>query len=154
MKLCKSVDDATGCEVIWDQGNRGCYAHTQDISHGNDVDRHFCWVFSKAPKDVPREKGFCVLANGADQNSGVKKLNSVDGNTIKAQEECMKLCKTVDDATGCEVIWDQVNRGCYAHTQDISHGNNVDRHFCWVFSKAAKNGKGGKGRIFKYYSHH
>ena len=87
--------------------------------------------------DAPRERGFCVLANGEDQNSGVIKLNSVDGNTIKAQQECLNLCKLVNGVTGCEVIWDQSNRGCYAHTQDISRGNGVDRHFCWVFSKAA-----------------
>ena len=81
------------------------------------------------------------MSSGADQNSGVKKLNSVDGNTIQAQQECLRLCSLVHGATGCEVIWDQGNRGCYAHTQDISHGNGVDRHFCWVFSKAKKEGK-------------
>ena len=45
--MCRSVTGVTGCEVIWDQGNRGCYAHTKEIASGNGVARHFCWVFSK-----------------------------------------------------------------------------------------------------------
>ena len=94
-----------------------------------------------------REKGFCVLSNGEDQDSGVKKLNSVDGNTTQAQQECLKLCASVHGVTGCEVIWNLGNKGCYAHTQDISHGNGDDRHFCWVFSKSSKAGKLEKGEI-------
>merc|ERR1711862_85986 len=37
---------ATGCEVIWDQGNRGCYVHTAEVERGNGVARHQCWIFS------------------------------------------------------------------------------------------------------------
>merc|ERR1719412_3176299 len=36
-------------------------------------------------------KGFCTL-NGHDQNSGVIKVNSVDGNTEDAQDVCMEAC--------------------------------------------------------------
>ena len=81
------------------------------------------------------EKGFCVKASGRDQNSGVKKLNSLDGNTPDRQQECFDLCSHENGATGCEVIWNQENRGCYAHTQEIARGNGVDKHECWIFSK-------------------
>jgi hypothetical protein len=37
-------DRMTGCEAIWDQGNRGCYMHTMEVARGNSVDRHACWV--------------------------------------------------------------------------------------------------------------
>ena len=93
-----------------------------------------CQILKIGPV-CPREEGFCVTSNGGDQNSGVFKLNSLDGNTPYRQEECLKLCRSVAGVTGCEVIWDQWNRGCYAHTQEIASGNGVDRHFCWVFSK-------------------
>ena len=83
----------------------------------------------------PIEKGFCVLPNGGDQNSGVVKLNNVDGNTEQAQATCLDLCKKRADATGCEVIWHQGNRGCYVHTQTVARGNGAARHMCWIFSK-------------------
>ena len=82
-----------------------------------------------------KERGYCVQPNGDDQNSGVLKVNSLDGNTQEHQQACLKKCLTHPGATGCEVIWDQSNRGCYIHTQSIARGNNRDRHNCWVFSK-------------------
>ena len=85
----------------------------------------------------PIEKGFCVLPNGGDQNSGVIKLNNVDGNTAQAQATCLNLCRQRAGATGCEVIWHQGNRGCYVHTQTVARGNGVSRHMCWIFSKCA-----------------
>ena len=47
LELCKKEFGATGCEVIWGQGNRGCYVHKAEIARGNGGDRHYCWVFSK-----------------------------------------------------------------------------------------------------------
>jgi len=87
-------------------------------------------------KEAP-QKGFCVTAKGHDQNSGVKKINAVDGNTCTTQSACLKACKATPGATGCEVIWHQGNRGCYAHTKSIAKGNGVARHMCWVFKKKA-----------------
>ena len=84
----------------------------------------------------PRERGFCVLPNGRDQNDGVITLNTIDGNTPEAQSECLRLCHNTAAATGCEVIWNQENRGCYVHTQEIDRGNGVDNHYCWVFSNS------------------
>lgn len=33
--------------MIWNQGNRGCYVHTQAVARGNGAAHHRCWVFSK-----------------------------------------------------------------------------------------------------------
>ena len=81
------------------------------------------------------EKGFCVTSNGTDQNSGVKKLNALDGDTPEIQQQCLELCFAENGATGCEVIWSQNDRGCYVHTEEIARGNDVDKHECWIFSK-------------------
>jgi hypothetical protein len=86
-------------------------------------------------KTCPIEKGFCVKSNGGDQNAGVIKLDSLDGNTAGRQASCLKRCRARQNATGCEVIWNQGNRGCYVHTASIARGNKVVRHMCWVFSK-------------------
>ena len=83
----------------------------------------------------PTEKGFCVKRNGHDQNLGVKKINSLDGNTPARQQQCLEFCRGTGGATGCEVIWDNERRGCYAHTQEIARGNGQEGHKCWVFSK-------------------
>ena len=86
-------------------------------------------------RSCPREDGFCIKQDGRDQNSRVKKLNSFDGKAIERQEQCVELCKRENEATGCEVIWGQGNRGCYVHKAEIARGNGGDRHYCWVFSR-------------------
>ncbi len=86
------------------------------------------------------EQGFCVKNNGVDQNSGVIKINGKDGNTENAQQTCLEECLKNDKATGCEVIWDQGNRGCYVHTDEVARGNQVQRHKCWIFSKCKATG--------------
>ena len=96
-------------------------------------------IFTEA--DCPREQGFCVLSNGVDQNSGVIKINAIDGNTLEAQEECLRQCYNTAGVTGCETIWNHKNRGCYAHTKEIDRGNGVGNHFCWVFSKCGTSGR-------------
>ena len=57
-------------------------------------------------------------SNGGDQNNGVIKLDSVDGKTDAAKQACLQKCLKYTSSsgkkvTGCEVIWDQGNRGCY-----------------------------------------
>merc|ERR1712166_740998 len=72
--------------------------------------------------------GFC-LSNGNDQNSGVIKLDggNYEGNTKEAQ--CLAQCKEHSaDWTGCEVIWDQGNAGCYVHTEHVNSANSYVRH--------------------------
>ena len=86
----------------------------------------------------PREKGFCMTENGDDQNAGViKKEDGVNVNTDELRQECLQWCKSQSNltVTGCEVIQDQWNQGCYAHTKNVAFGNKADNHFCWVFSK-------------------
>ena len=85
--------------------------------------------------NLPKENGFCVKSNGLDQNSGVIKLNNLDGNTFERQAACLRLCSVYQKATGCEVIWNQGNRGCYVHTQEVARGNGVGNHACWIFPK-------------------
>lgn len=83
-----------------------------------------------------------MMANGGDQNSGVIELNSINGNTDGAQQACLEACQSYPRATGCEVIWDQSNRGCYVHTQSIARGNGKSRHQCWVFSSCVPHDQG------------
>ena len=108
--------------------------------------RHNCIVFSKTEPICPKEQGYCVNAYGKDQNKGVRKLNGwkawndelnkESGGTWEGQRECLRLCRSVQGATGCEVVWNVANRGCYAHTSYlIHHGNGEANHVCWVFSK-------------------
>merc|ERR1711881_806347 len=49
LKLCQQYKKKkpTGCEAIWDQGNRGCYVHTADVNRGNKAARHACWSFKR-----------------------------------------------------------------------------------------------------------
>ena len=99
-------------------------------------------IYSKTEPICPIEQGYCITLFGRDQNSGVKKLNGMyNGDTLDGQKECLKLCRSVQGVTGCEVIWDQGNRGCYAHTREVARGNGEARHKCWVFSKC-------KGMVF------
>ena len=100
-----------------------------------------------------RQQGYCVTSWGKDQNSGVKKLDSLDGNNKNRQEQCLKKCRSVAGVTGCELIWDTANRmedrlfgilgglfgggrkrGCYAHTHGVARGNGAGNHFCWPCS--------------------
>ena len=67
----------------------------------------------------PMEPGYCVKADGHDQNHRVIKVNNHDGDTEQRQKECLQACLQKVGATGCEVIWHQGNRGCYIHTQEV-----------------------------------
>ena len=90
----------------------------------------------------PKEPGFCVINNGRDQNAGVKRLDMLNDGSPERQNQCINLCRTVPGVTGCELVWGQINSGCYAHTREIASGNGVDRHICWVMFKCQKLKKG------------
>ncbi|KAH8046302.1 serine-type endopeptidase [Aureococcus anophagefferens] len=64
------------------------------------------------------QKGFCVTSDGGDQNWGVVKLEGGDFESAAQKAKCLEMCAKVQGVTGCETIWDQWNRGCYAHTRD------------------------------------
>ena len=57
------------------------------------------------------------------------------GSSNDARLGCLERCKTVKGATGCEVIWNQWNKGCYVHTAEVARGNGVGNHYCWVMAK-------------------
>merc|ERR1712195_82818 len=90
-------------------------------------------VVSESAFDLGTEAwpaGFC-MSNAIDQNNGVTKLEggNYEGNTKEAQ--CLAQCKEHSaDWTGCEVIWDQGNAGCYVHTEHVNYANSVARHKC------------------------
>merc|ERR1712028_101958 len=90
-------------------------------------------VVSESAFDLGTEAwpaGFC-MSNADDQNNGVTKLDgsNYEGNTKEAL--CLAQCKEHSaDWTGCEVIWDQGNAGCYVHTEHVNSANSVARHKC------------------------
>ena len=81
------------------------------------------------------QKGFCVMKNGATQRSGIKTLNTKNIDTKEKEEECKTLCSKVKGVTGCVTIRDQKNRGCYAHTHEVSRANGNRNHKCWLALK-------------------
>jgi len=89
-----------------------------------------------------KQNGFCVRSNGSDQNSGVKKLHTMDYyDKGDLHKQCLEMCAAVVGVTGCEMIWDQNNRGCYAHTDNIDGGGNGKvRHSCYVVEEEAELG--------------
>ena len=81
------------------------------------------------------EAGHCVSSRNGNQSLGVIRLDNGNGNSVRRQKECLELCKNRSGASGCELIWNQLNNGCYAHTNSISHGNGAEHHLCWIFSQ-------------------
>merc|ERR1712072_349175 len=77
LRKCQARKGATGCEVIWHQGNRGCYIHTKPIARGNRVARHMCWVFSKC-----RTKRNKAIAASVLPRSVLPRLASVRPSTV------------------------------------------------------------------------
>jgi len=77
-----------------------------------------------------RQNGYCVMSNGRDQNSQVTRSSSSNANGNSGQ--CLQWCRTQSGLTGCEFIYNQRNRGCYAHRASVSRGNGVRNHYCWI----------------------
>lgn len=59
-------------------------------------------------------------------------------------------CMNYWGATGCEVIWDQDNKGCYVHTEEVAFGNGVDNHLCLVFAEENWDGHGSPDQDFYF----
>lgn len=86
-----------------------------------------------------QEAGYCVTSTGLDQNEGTFKVSEMFGRiTDDEKADCIEMCLSYDNATGCEVIWDQDDNGCYVHTSQVSRGNGADNHACWVFDPDAE----------------
>merc|ERR1712224_84063 len=89
-----------------------------------------------AVKPKAQEAGYCVLADGTDQNAGVIKLDDFDGRTPERIAQCLEKCNKHAGATGCELIWDNwFNKGCYVHTKEVAKGNGAANHACWIYTK-------------------
>ena len=59
-----------------------------------------------------------VQTGVGDQNDDAIKLDSIDGQTNATKKKCLRKCMKYQDqtnktVTGCEVIWSQIDRGCY-----------------------------------------
>lgn len=137
-RLCALEEKVTACELVWDQGNRGCYVHTSDaVDHGNKRDNHACYVVSPLLKEKQfhlESKGFCVDRRNRDVDNGQVKLREGDFTTKEKRRECLLLCEEYEKSTGCEIIFNQGNKGCYAHTSPlIDHGNGRENHICFTF---------------------
>lgn len=89
-----------------------------------------------------------LFSDNEDQNTGVVKLEGGDfwddpgssqHNSGKV-EKCLQMCACYDSEsgtgiTGCEMIWNEGNSGCYVHTKPIARGNNRERHSCYVIEE-------------------
>ena len=61
-------------------------------------------------KNCKRDVGYCLNNAGKDQNKGVIKLNSLNGDTDQHRDTCLKMCIDYPRATGCEIIWNAKNQ--------------------------------------------
>ena len=95
----------------------------------------FLFLASTIVHSCPKEKGFCVLQNGVDQNNGVIKLNDVVGNSLEIERACLALCHAYEGAKGCERVFQGETAGCYVHTNEVAKGSDVAQHACWIFTK-------------------
>jgi len=77
-----------------------------------------------------KQRGFCVHANGADQNTGVIKASPA----ISDEDDCLSWCENHGTYfTGCEFIYGpQTNWGCYGHTYEVARANGAEYHTCWI----------------------
>ena len=81
-----------------------------------------------------RVYGWCLQANGVDQNAGVVKLNSIHGKNEANRRACFKACLAYSGSTGCEMVKEG---GCYVHTKPVAKGSGATNHYCWAFSNCA-----------------
>ena len=57
---CAAVSGVTGCEAIWNQGNRGCYVHKSTaIIRGNGVNQHYCALYNNKVMDASQVSFSC-----------------------------------------------------------------------------------------------
>jgi len=142
---CAAVVHEAGCETgvfmysgysyhyTW--GCRCCHSTDGLTGNGN-------WDVYQIGGSVcgERENGFCVKSSGADQNSGVVKFA---GSDYWSEAQCLQECNSLSGVgiTGCELIWNQYNRGCYYHTAEVSHGNGRNNHYCWTCEEQQYGGR-------------
>ena len=80
-----------------------------------------------------REDGYCLDADGNDQNIGVEELIlSAEVHPNLSKEDCLAECKTHTDSMGCE--WSSTLSKCYYHATDVASGSGDDGSltYCWI----------------------
>ena len=98
----------------------------QEVQSGGSTD-------GAAESAGPWMDGFCVDSNNKDVNSGVTMLGQLSGDVVSQQSACQEMCAGTAGITGCELIMNRANAGCYAHTSStITHANGVQNHWCWL----------------------
>ena len=78
--------------------------------------------------------GYLGNANTDNQNAGQKTLMSMNGKDLNKQKECLRRCKAVEAATGCELYESGTSFVCSAHTQSVTKSTPSDCCFSWIFS--------------------
>ena len=92
--------------------------------------------------------GFCIDADNRDVNDGVVLLGHLSGGDDVQRTQCLGLCFVSHlSITGCELIVNQWNAGCYAHTSTrVAQANGAANHWCWLNS-APEPGSGGSSGV-------
>jgi len=140
---CADENGQCSCNGLVRYGADGRYSHYVDVYgsigcnngvFGDPISgtAKACYCEDRETKTEfgARENGYCVLADGADQNSGVSKAPA--SLNINNADDCLSWCDDQSGLTGCEYIWGHSNAGCYAHRGEVSHGNGVAKHYCWI----------------------
>lgn len=111
-QLCHRVKGATAAEVIWNQGNKGCYCHKSNlVSKGNGVPNHKCMVFAKAAtiktKRTKKERAHrgpkkptpkAAPSKGKNAAYGKRSHNSLIGHIRQIERELNHEKKQVNSA--------------------------------------------------------
>ena len=74
-----------------------------------------------------------------NDNSTVKRVDITDIDSEEKEKECLKLCKMVKGAVGCEGVWGTEKRGCYAIIKNVDQGDGEKSHMCWKFPDTGIN---------------
>lgn len=79
---CLDIPGTFGAEVIWSQGNRGCYCHkAHEVAKGNKVARHRCMIFKGALSPSQR------FGTGKKTDYGTRSHNSLMGHVKQIEKE-------------------------------------------------------------------
>jgi hypothetical protein len=89
-QACQAYTAATGCEVVWDLGNRGCYIHTKEIAKGNSVAR-------PTPPGIPSPTLLTGLPTASDRARSSQALLL---DFLKVLQPCQGTCHK-----GWRLVW-------------------------------------------------
>ena len=105
------------------------------LRQGNNTNKPTPKCMLTACAHLSTHTALLVQRDGKDQNNGVIKLDSVNGKTDAAKQKCLRKCLNYQSqnskkVTGCEVIWNRNNRGCYG---ELAKGRTLCRFviFLW-----------------------